>query len=376
MKITEKLLDLTVKATIAVTKPSTPYTGQAMQPGVLYRVPLSGSVCSNGTQNCMYLRKGASDRLLIFFIGGGVVWSAASAAKPVSLEALANKETGLYIPDMSAVSEFGLSFENGKGLFSRRKDNPFCDWNVAMITYATGDFHVGNGALLYTDRLGRQQQMLFAGQRNFEKSLQVIQAHFPNPEQLLIAGSSAGGFGAAAHTGEILTAYPACKDVTLCADASFLPWNGWKGVVRKLWNANASLANAVQTDDLMADLFRYMKAAHRDIRCLFICSNQDYLLTTLTNDIRRDVLNHQITKADCEAFCIALKQHVKALKKIDPQFGVYIHACREKGVKTGTRHCILSTDSFHKTDIDNVTPAKWLYDAVCGQVYDVGLHLL
>jgi hypothetical protein len=109
---------------------------------------------------------------------------------------------GFYVPDMSDASEFVLTIQVGNGIFIMKKNNLFYDWNFAIISYATGDFHVGNSECEYTNSHGKNKAIHYSGQKNFEESMKIIKQHFPKPEKLLIAGSSAGAFGVLIHVSE------------------------------------------------------------------------------------------------------------------------------------------------------------------------------
>jgi hypothetical protein len=79
------------------------------------------------------------------------------------------------------------------GIFNRMDpDNPVRDWSFVVVPYCTGDVHAGNqpsGTVTGTDT----QQ--FVGYRNLDVYLSRVVATFPDAQQVLFAGSSAGGFG-------------------------------------------------------------------------------------------------------------------------------------------------------------------------------------
>ncbi|KAJ0393083.1 hypothetical protein P43SY_009737 [Pythium insidiosum] len=71
-------------------------------------------------------------------------------------------------------------------------DNYFKDWNVVHIPYCTGDIHIGNRA----DCQKQNQSMHLNGFNNADSAFKWAAANFPNPEHLVLSGSSAGGLAA------------------------------------------------------------------------------------------------------------------------------------------------------------------------------------
>ena len=65
-----------------------------------------------------------------------------------------------------------------------------------------------------------------------------------------------------------------------------------------------------------------------------------------------------------------LKKHIYALKELPHPFGIYLHSFQKNGM---TQHCVLDAPEFQMGDI---SPMEWLWNAVNGDVMDVGLDLL
>ena len=106
--------------------------------GKWVRVPLDGCLAANGEKTYADFKKGSENRLLIFFMGGGVSWNEYTAAHPASLYSK-DKNGGFYTIHMDLFTDLRLD----TGIFAERKDNPFWNWSKLILTYDTGDFHVG-----------------------------------------------------------------------------------------------------------------------------------------------------------------------------------------------------------------------------------------
>ncbi|GAB9462614.1 Gpi-anchored leucine-rich lipoprotein [Globisporangium polare] len=88
-------------------------------------------------------------------------------------------------------------------------DNLFKDWNVIHIPYCTGDLHIGNAVVSPADSvfasllgqsqcLGKNMATHMVGYENTQAALKWALANYPNPEHLIVGGSSAGSLAAQA----------------------------------------------------------------------------------------------------------------------------------------------------------------------------------
>jgi len=116
----------------------------------------------------------ASDKVMIFLDGGGACFDLLTCAGN-----LANLST--------------QRAERTAGVFDRtRSENPVQDWNIVFVPYCTGDVHGGTNE----DGMIAGARQKFVGRLNLEKFLHRIVPTFAGSSQVLLTGSSAGGFGA------------------------------------------------------------------------------------------------------------------------------------------------------------------------------------
>ncbi|GMF43859.1 unnamed protein product [Phytophthora fragariaefolia] len=97
---------------------------------------------------------------------------------------------------------------DNSGIMARGvQGNPFNDWNIVFLPYCTGDLFVGNSrveasespynqALGNKQCLGQNRSMSLNGYNNAKAVLDWTLENFPDPEQLVIGGYSAGSLGA------------------------------------------------------------------------------------------------------------------------------------------------------------------------------------
>ena len=102
---------------------------------------------------------------------------------------------------------------------------------MVFVPYCTGDFHAGNNVATY-DVFGPRPYH-HVGRRNVEALLPRIQATWPAPARVVVAGSSAGGFGATLSYDIIRRAYAGAA-VALVNDAGpLLVGNGFPADERR-----------------------------------------------------------------------------------------------------------------------------------------------
>jgi Pectinacetylesterase len=140
-------------------------------------VPVAGSICRDGRPTGFGVNIATgSDKLLIYLEGGGACFNATTCAQAPSSWAATDANLG------SRVRLYNLLDRNGTG--------PFKDWNLVFVPYCSGDVFTGTAMSGY---MGQPQM----GYSNFFKYLQRIIATFKGLSQVVLSGSSAGGFGIA-----------------------------------------------------------------------------------------------------------------------------------------------------------------------------------
>jgi hypothetical protein len=163
------------------------------------RVELPGTVCSDGSQyRFWYYDSPTSNNMAISFEGGGACWDYPSCSGQTGILGAAHPNG---IP-----TDYITSFEpqyvspiiNGAdpGIPLRAK-NPIVTngWDMVYMPYCTGDVHVGNQVVTYTDPTGVNPPIVFRhnGYNNTIAALNFLHTRFPSIGKLLVTGFSAGG---------------------------------------------------------------------------------------------------------------------------------------------------------------------------------------
>lgn len=182
--------------------PGSPYEGEPLPlvpDGEWHWIDIDGMRCADGAPSGVGVRAvEGSNKLALYFKGGGACFNATSCAISASLmltgtDAIADNPEGIL--------EFG------------REDNPLNDYNVIYFPYCTGDIHSGTVSGVQIDGVPTPRD--FVGRDNVLAALDRIGPTFPNPEQLAVIGTSAGGFGALTNFPRIAAGWPNTPTVLL-----------------------------------------------------------------------------------------------------------------------------------------------------------------
>lgn len=340
-----------------------------------YKVPLEKGLSGDGSEYHIYVKKADPDKLCIFLSGGGVAYNEYMAARPVTGGKVAAGLPNYYWNNLRPFTQIMNINVGITDIISDK--NPFKDWSFVVITYATGDFHVGNNDYPYTAEDGTDNILHFHGYVNFLESMKVSKTLFPNPKSILIVGNSAGAFAVPALAGEIADDYyPKTSNITLFSDSGLLLYKNWRRTARNIWQSKDSIWKSIHGDNITLDWYRALYDKYGDrFRYLYSSSTHDYLLSAYYNDIIRKKY-----KTDLEVqteYYHQLIQMVKELKEITPQFGMFIDDWKIPIITMGgTVHTSVREPQFLLFAQNGITMAKWLHDACEGKVYDVGMDLL
>jgi hypothetical protein len=152
-------------------------------------VSIPGAQCMNGTPTGIGVNLGTSGEVVMYMEGGGACF---------------NTETCKHVahPSGWGPDQFGENIgPYNIGIFDRIDDaNPFRNATYIFVPYCTGDVHAGSKP----DGMGDRK---FVGYANVGLYLDYIIAKSPDVKRVILAGSSAGGFGALMNYDRTQTAW-------------------------------------------------------------------------------------------------------------------------------------------------------------------------
>ena len=160
-------------------------------------------------------------------------------------------------------------------------------------------------------------------------------------------------------------------------DGALCLYKDWRQVAENVWKTPAEIANRIVSDNIILDC---LLSLHRDygerVKILYGCSVRDEALANVQTffDAHR---NDKATRADGDLQQQNLKTFVQQLKDSIPSCGIFlwddIITRQEEAL---TQHTILLTDDFFTDRSGNDSFAKWIEDAVDGEVHSYGLELV
>jgi hypothetical protein len=360
---------------------------------VWYKLSVPEGKCADGSPYHIYVKKGTTDKLCVFFSGGGIAINEYMAARPVTGGRVAAWLPNYYWNNLRL---FTQTMNINVGITANTRDNPFEDWNFIVITYATGDMHLGDSKFLYHEvddggdageagdvgagraAAGDEVTLYFHGYQNFMAAMRAGKRIFPTARKLLIAGESAGAFAVPALAEQIVGEfYPACSDVTLFSDSAQLLYKGWKRTLRDVWHVRRELWECMNGSNPTLEWYRGVcRRQGRNFRYLYSGSVTDYLLSAFYNDVTNKIYNTD-TQIQ-EVYFDQMRRMIKELRALDPSFTFFIHDWHRplSMYKGGSIHTVVRQPEFTMRKQDDVTMAYWLSECVEGRNFNVGMRLL
>jgi hypothetical protein len=159
----------------------------AASPGAWTWIDVPESTCDDGSATGFGVNPGTSPDLVVYFNGGGACWDATTCLVD---------HFATHGPYGKAQFLASLPSLTGTILDRALSNNPFATATLVDIPYCTGDLHAGNDIASYVEPNGTTYNYHHTGHANALAFLSRISATWPSPRKLIIAGSSAGGFGA------------------------------------------------------------------------------------------------------------------------------------------------------------------------------------
>lgn len=218
--------------------------------------PEDGSEIDNSFH--FYFKQGKKDKLVVFFNGGGACWDDATCVTSLVIGARPTYNSSIHQANSPLVRSGGIFDDNNK-------KNPFKKWSKVFIPYCTGDVHIGSNTVIYNDNdgsltgnPGASIPIKHHGFDNFLAVREWIKEHFSAKKrkgrkkskklkQLVVAGSSAGGYGATFNFPYLQDAFPSIKAVLISDGAIGVLTQGFLDDVFNFggnWNLESTLTTA------------------------------------------------------------------------------------------------------------------------------------
>lgn len=246
-------------------------------------VPFDGStaaeetaVCANGSTTGLAINPGTTDDLLVFFDGGGACWSYATCKAGTAVDELFGepefiKEARDFIP---------CSITN-RALLPAALTGA----TIVFVPYCTGDVHAGDNVATY-EFLGDSVTWRHKGHANMRAFMRRLGATY-DPPKLVVAGSSAGGFGSVVNYELFRWYWPDAQSFLLDDSGPALIGDELPATLRDTWYASWRVGIALDPWCLecrsdMSAAFGAVAELHPEDRVALVSHYHDTVMSSFT----------------------------------------------------------------------------------------------
>jgi len=304
-------------------------------------LPGGETVCSRGTDYAYFVRPGTVNKVIIDFIGGGACWNAFTCG-------VAN---AIFEPDVESVRE-AVQQNEPQGFYDHENpQNPFADWYHVVIPYCTGDIHWGDAVTTYGEGAGAVT-INHKGAVNSRAVLDWVYENFSAPEQVLVTGCSAGSYGAAMWSANVMQHYPNAQ-VTQFGDSG-------AGIITEeffqesfpSWNAEGAFPAFIpELDPAKVDL---LKARLPDLYAGIGNHFGDHRVSQYNTafDENQTFYFEAMGGSGAEEWSQKMNAFNDEIESRTPNFDAFI--------PSGEQHCILPYDNFYTVNVGGLLLTDWL----------------
>jgi hypothetical protein len=203
-------------------------------------VPGGDCMCADGGEFRFWVREADPTKVVFFLEGGGACFDATTCA---------------FTSEQSTTYDWNVGDDEHPDLLAGIFDfdnptNPFADWSFVFVPYCTGDVHLGDLSREYSPELTVEH----VGYVNGTAALGYLAEHFPDAEQVVVVGESAGAVASPVYAGLVSDALPDAR-VTVFADGSgsYPDDPGLSAGIGGLWGSFETMPDWEVNADLTAE---------------------------------------------------------------------------------------------------------------------------
>ena len=316
-----------------------------LKPGWNTMEPGGATACSKGAPFRYFVRPGATDKVVIEFSGGGACWSDSTCPLADSAAIFTSTvEDPPYLADET----------KGKGINDHsRADNPVQGWTHIFIGYCTGDIHAGDNVKTYIDANAddpakKELVINHKGAPNTRAVLSWVYKNFPAPQQLLVTGCSAGGYGATFWSPHIKRHYKQSKIYHFSDSAAGVVSPSFFAEINESWKPQGVYPSYIPGSDpsIKANLSSFYIA----VSTFFPDMPMAQLNTRL--DATQALYFNFVTGQKKEAWSQLMLGEIAAIQAGGKNFSSYL--------AQGDKHCVIPFDDFYTLQEGGKSPAAWL----------------
>ncbi|MEU0478763.1 pectin acetylesterase-family hydrolase [Streptosporangium sp. NPDC006013] len=317
----------------------------------------SSTKSSDRSDYAVYVRRGASENLVIHFSGGGACWDGITASRPITLAGALRGYTRelkmFYFKSLTKLFPAALG-----GIADQRDtQNAFRDWNFVFIPYSTGDLHVGDVTNTYTHN-GKNIVVHHNGRQNSKAALDWVYKNFPAAGKVMVSGESSGAWASAFYAPQVADHYAESK-VYCLSDGVGIVSARWRELLDDIWKSDSAntLGFEIRTDVFEDSLIRRTDSVTRDIKYLHSNTLYDDTLTRFDA-----ALNQKSTETDdfIDDWAANTKASVKRIRDADIRYDYFLTTWGHNPKRHTTEHTLTTNEFYNKCTADGVSFSEWV----------------
>lgn len=312
--------------------------------------PNGDALCARGAPFAFFVRPGASDRVVIDFMGGGACWNADTC-----------DEGSLTFTDTVDGPRQALSTGQVGGIWNHgNPNNPYQEWTHVIVPYCTGDVHWGSSDVTYKRENGTEFKIYHRGANNADAAVAWVLANYGEANRVVVSGCSAGAYGSIYWTPKVKEAYPKAQ-VSQFADAgvgvlspafmklSFPLWN--VGAHAPAWVTGLDPKKVDYTELSLSDFYVRVGQYYPGLHLAEYTSAHDQIQTFF----------YELMGGQADGWTGKMLDNLAYARSGAPLFNSYVAA--------GDAHCSTVTEDFYKISTDGTALRDWVADYIAGGPY-------
>ena len=300
--------------------------------------------CAHDTEFAFWARPGSSNKLLVYFQGGGGCWSGDTC------------RVGSSFYD-AAVSNNDAPNGRGGILNFNNPENPFSDYHAIYVPSCTGDIYLGNNVQTYETSTGASIEIYHRGFVNLNSAINWAFENVIAPDNVFVTGCSAGSIGSIRAAPHLIEHYADARVTQLGDSLGFL--FSTPAAIDEIYGSHHTLpdwipafANFDPEQFKMADLYNAVAANYPEQRFAQYNTERDHV----------QVRYHTAGGASAETFAPLLADAISDIHSASPNFRSYM--------ADGNVHCIMPGSDFYSREVNGVRFRDWVADLEAGREVD------
>jgi hypothetical protein len=299
----------------------------------------SDCMCADGSPYSFYVRETSPTKVMFFLEGGGACFTGQMCA-PGS-----DSYKQVISPPPSEDANGIFLFDNA--------ENPFAGYSVVYVPYCTGDVHSGNVTKDYGDGVVIQHK----GFVNASAALATLLDRFPDVEQLVVAGSSAGAFTTPIFAGLAADELPNAR-VSVIADSGGAVPSAIAAVTAN-WGTVESLPDwpefaETSTAAMITPAFSFTKVAEHNPSIRFM--RHDFAYDQVLSSYAR------MAGLSPDGLVDVMREGEASIEAAGGQVAAW--------VSPGDAHTILGRADFYTEELNGIRFLDWLNEFLAGTPVD------